>query len=161
MPTIRRAISGDRDRLLLLIDAFYRIDDHPFDRPRVLAGLEPLLSGDRFGQIWVAEDDGEATVGKLVGYSVVTWGWSLESGGLDCILDEIYVERRRSGLGSRLLAYSIDEARRHGARVMALETEAPNDGARRFYRRHGFVDEDSTWMLIDLTSEPAGHATAG
>ncbi|MEZ5227536.1 MAG: hypothetical protein R2710_12900 [Acidimicrobiales bacterium] len=72
----------------------------------------------------MAEDDGEATVGKLVGYSVVTWGWSLESGGLDCILDEIYVERRRVGSESRLLAYSIDEAR-HAEHVMAAEPRRP------------------------------------
>jgi ribosomal protein S18 acetylase RimI-like enzyme len=31
-----------------------------------------------------------------------------------------------------------------------LETERDNEGARRFYTRHGFTSEDSLWMSIDL-----------
>jgi len=31
-------------------------------------------------------------------------------------------------------------------RRIFLETEAPNDAARRLYERHGFVAEDSIWM---------------
>ena len=37
-------------------------------------------------------------------------------------------------------------ARAAGATRIFLETEAPNDSVRRFYRRHGFVDEESVWL---------------
>ncbi len=145
MPLIHRAGPPDIDALLGLIEAFYLVDDHDYDPGRVAAALEPLLADDRRGQVWMASDGSES-----LGYAVVTWGWSLESGGLECLLDEIYATRQGEGIGAALLERSRQEAARVGARVMSLETEARNDGARRFYRRHGFVEEDSTWMLAPL-----------
>ncbi len=35
--------------------------------------------------------------------------------------------------------------------LLFLETERYNEAARRLYRRHGFVDEESVWMSLDLT----------
>ncbi|MGB0800787.1 MAG: GNAT family N-acetyltransferase, partial [Ilumatobacteraceae bacterium] len=37
-----------------------------------------------------------------------------------------------------------------GMRRIFLETEAPNDAARRLYARHGFTAEDSIWMAALL-----------
>jgi ribosomal protein S18 acetylase RimI-like enzyme len=111
----------------------------------VHAGLTPLLSDDRRGQVWLAEDGSTP-----VGYAVTTWGWSLESGGLECLLDELYVRQRGAGLGSALLRQAMDAARAAGAAAMFLETEAPNDSARRFYARHGFTAEDSVWLSAPL-----------
>lgn len=142
---IRRAGVGDAGRLTSLIQEFYDIDGHLYDAARVESGLMPLLQGDRHGQVWIAEDEDAA-----VGYAVVTWSWSLESGGLDCILDEIYVRVRGGGFGSELLQHAIVEAGAFGAATMFLETEAPNGGARRFYARHGFSTEDSMWMSRGL-----------
>ena len=95
--------------------------------------------------MWVLTD-GEG----VVGYAVVTWSWSLESGGRDCILDELYLDRRGGGLGAMLLQRAVDEARQAGAAAMFLETERLNDGPRRFYARHGFAPEDSIWMSREL-----------
>ncbi len=148
VPTIRRAVPSDRDELVALVESFYEVDGHRFDGAKVTGAITPLLVDDRHGQVWLVERDGEGP--RAVGYAVVTWGWSLESGGLDSLLDEIYVEPRGSGIGAELLTRVKIEAARHGARVMALETEAPNERARRFYRRHGFVDEDSIWLVADL-----------
>lgn len=92
--------------------------------------------------MWIVEDEGSA-----VGYAVVAWSWSLESGGLDCILDEVYVRTRGGGLGGELLEHAVREASAFGAAVIFLETERPNNGARRFYTRHGFEAEDSVWMM--------------
>jgi GNAT superfamily N-acetyltransferase len=144
--TIRRATAEDRDRLLPLIEEFYRVDNQQFELSRIDAGLMPLLSDDRYGQVWLTCD----LDGALTGYAILTWSWSLESGGLDCILDEFFVVRRGGGLGSALLDRAMREARRVGAAAMFLETEAPNDGARRFYARHGFSVDDSLWMRAGL-----------
>lgn len=123
-----------------MIRAFYTVDGHPYDAATVDRALGPLLADDSHGQVWVLDDGG-----VLIGYAVVTWSWSLESGGRD-MLDEIYVDRRGGGLGARLLAAVMAAARDAGAASMFLETEAANDGARRFYARHGFAAEDSIWM---------------
>ncbi len=144
--SIRRAGSADRAVLFELVAEFCAVDRHDFDPVRVGSGLGPLLDDDRHGQVWIAEDDR----GAPAGYAVVTWSWSLESGGRDALLDEIYVRDRGRGLGAVLLDHAKSEARRAGAAVMALETEAHNHDARRFYARHGFVAEDSVWMLGEL-----------
>jgi len=143
----RRADVDDLDSLLPLVREFYEVDRHPYDEPRVVGALRPLLADDALGQVWVVEASGH-----LRGYAVVTWSYSLESGGRDCILDEIYVASTSAGLGSNLLAAALDGARSLGAGAIFLETEAHNDRARSFYGRHGFEIEDSVWMSRPLDS---------
>jgi len=142
---VRRAVPGDLTNLLPLVAEFCAIDGHEHDADRVRTALGPLLGDDALGQVWVL--DGPAGPD---GYAVVTWGWSLEGGGRDALLDELYVRHRDRGTGSRLLAVALEGARAAGATRIFLETEAPNDSVRRFYRRHGFVDEDSVWLQRPL-----------
>ena len=145
--TTRRAGPADVEHLVALIKEFYAIDRHSYADERVKAGLVPLLEDDRFGQVWLihAADEDEAD-----GYAVVTWSWSLESGGRDCLLDELYLRTRGTGLGGAALAEITAAAADAGARAMFLETEAHNERVRAFYRRNGFVTEQSVWMSRSL-----------
>jgi len=143
----RRATPADLDTLLSLIAEFYVVDDHHYDRAHVVPALLPLLVDDALGQVWVL-DEGP---GRLTGYVMVTWSWSVESGGRDCILDELFVQHQGVGLGSRLVEHALREARAFGALAVFLETEAPNERARQFYARHGFAVEDSVWMSAPLS----------
>jgi GNAT superfamily N-acetyltransferase len=142
---IVRAGVGDQAHLLTLIGEFYEIDRHEYRESRVLAALVPLLLDDRYGQVWLISEDDRPTA-AADGYAIVTWGWSLESGGLDCILDELYLRRRGQGRGTEAVEQIIAAARAAGASTMFLETEAANERARRFYARRGFAVEDSIWM---------------
>ncbi len=142
---IRRAGQADLEGLLPLIRVFYLVDHHEFDEGTIRAALMPLLADDALGQVWIAEAGG-----VMIGYAVVTWSYSLESGGRDCILDEIYVEQRSGGTGSTLLEAAIAAAAQAGARAMFLETEAHNARVRTFYVRHGFQEERSVWMIRSL-----------
>jgi GNAT superfamily N-acetyltransferase len=110
-----------------------------------MAGLVPLLEDGVAGEVWVVEDE----MG-LGGYGVVTWGWSLESGGRDALLDELYVRDRGAGAGAALLEAIVAAARARGASRMFLETEEGNAAARRFYARAGFDVEGSVWMQRSL-----------
>lgn len=139
---IVRAGVADEAVLLPLVREFYEVDRHAFERERVLAGLRPLLVDDRHGQVWLIREPG----GDVGGYAVVTWGWSLESGGRECLLDEIYVRTPGLGLGGTALEAIVEAAGAAGASAMFLETEAHNERARAFYRRGGFATEDSIWM---------------
>ncbi|MGI9162240.1 MAG: GNAT family N-acetyltransferase [Mycobacterium sp.] len=143
MPPVRRACERDHHELLALIEQFYGVDGHDFDSARVNRGLLPLLRDDTHGQVWILGEE-------PIGYAIITWSWSLESGGRDCILDELYVTSRGSGLGTRLMTEVINHARSAGAAAMFLETEAPNQRARNFYEQIGFQTEDSTWLSLDL-----------
>jgi ribosomal protein S18 acetylase RimI-like enzyme len=87
----------------------------------------------------------------LLGYGVLTWSWSIEIGGPEAVLDELYVRTRNRGIGGRLVEALVAAGREHGMRRIFLETERPNEAARRLYERHGFVTDDSIWMarLLD------------
>ncbi|MEV8514576.1 GNAT family N-acetyltransferase [Dactylosporangium sp. NPDC051484] len=139
-PQVYRAVPDDLDALLSLVREFCEFDGHDFDAERVTRALRPLLAGDEHGQVWLADG------GAPVGYAVVTWGWSLESGGREALLDEIYVRERGRGVGSELLRRAVAAAAEAGAATMFLETEARNERVRTFYARHGFEAEDSIWM---------------
>jgi GNAT superfamily N-acetyltransferase len=126
-----------------MVAEFCAVDRHPFDSERVDAALESLLASDQHGQVWlICAEDGR----PAAGYAVVTWSWSLESGGRDCILDELYLRDRGRGLGTRALHEIMERAAEYGASAMFLETEAHNHRARTFYTRNGFSAEDSIWM---------------
>ncbi|MGE0726976.1 MAG: N-acetyltransferase family protein [Acidimicrobiia bacterium] len=152
MDPVRRATPADLDELLELVEAFYEIDNHVFNQEHVCAALQPLLESDEHGQVWVLQDRATAACG---GYAVITWSWSLESGGRDAILDEIYVRAREHGAGTRSLHHASSAAAEAGARVLYLETEASNERVRRFYARNGFQVDDSVWMSTDL---PTGRS---
>jgi GNAT superfamily N-acetyltransferase len=143
---IRRADRGDLAAMLELVEEYCDADGHRFDAGRAAAGIEPLLTDDRYGVIWLARDDGSPE-----GYAAVTWGWSIEIGGLDVVLDELYVRQRRHGTGSRLIAEVEADCRARNAKRIFLETERPNADARRLYARHGYHADSSIWMSKELT----------
>lgn len=142
---IRAARAEDLGALLDLCRRYCEADGHQFDPDLAGPAFAGLLADDGPGFVLVAGDDH-----RLLGYAVVTWGWSIESGGRDALLDEIYLDRRGQGIGSRLLEAALERARAGGARRVFLETEEANAGARRFYLRHGFTPEASIWLSRDL-----------
>lgn len=140
---LTRATPDDLPTLLSLVADFCVVDEHPFDARRVHDALLPLLEDDRYGVVWLV---GEAACG----YVVVTWGYSLESGGVEALLDEIFLRQRGQGLGSQVMGNLFEDLRRRGIQRMFLETEEANERARRFYARHGFSVEPSRWMSADI-----------
>jgi len=140
---VRLAISADTEALVQLVREYCIEDRHDFIEARVRAALAPLLRNDQHGVVWIIGE-------PPLGYAAVTWGFSLESGGQDALLDEVYLRERGRGLGAQLLRCIIDDLVTRGMNRIFLETEAPNEGARRFYARYGFETEDSVWMSRSL-----------
>ena len=82
--------------------------------------------------------------------STTSLPWSIESGGRDALLDEIYVSRRDVGIGSAAVEAILADCRARRLPRIFLETETANDGARRLFLRHGFVIEESIWLSREL-----------
>jgi hypothetical protein len=81
---------------------------------------QPLLADDRFGQAWLIRPPCRAPIG----YAVVIGSRSVESGGRDCILDELYVRDRGQGIGARAMPEIMAAPHAAVASAMFLETEA-------------------------------------
>lgn len=146
--SIRRATIDDCDKLIEMHLEFCAIDAHAANADVARSAFEPLLHDDSLGLVWIvlADDARE----RPEGYGVVTWGYSIEAGGLESIFDEVYVRRRGIGNGTRAMTLMLNEVRNRGVARIYLETERPNAGARRLYERLGFVEEDSVWMNLDF-----------
>jgi len=136
---IRRAAINDLDLLAGLAAEFNAADQHPHEEQRVRRALIPLLADDDAGVVYLIGD-------PVIGYAVVTWGYSIESGGRDALLDEIYVGSSGEGIGGKALDSILEDLRKRGLPRIFLETERLNEQVRRFYARHGFKEEDSIWM---------------
>ena len=141
MASIRRAGPADLAELVDLHERFCEVDGHPFDAARARRGFETLLIDDRHGVVWMA----------IAGYAVVTWGWSIEAGGAEAVLDEVFVDDRGEGVGSSLIEHLLADCRARGLARVFLETESHNERVRRLYERHGFHVDDSIWMSHDFT----------
>lgn len=146
MVTVRRAGPGDLAALMMMGRAYCEADGHEFDGARTRAAFQPLLEADTWGVVWIAE----RVSLQPVGYAVVTWSWSIESGGREALLDEVFAAEPGEGVGSALMERLIEDCRTRQLPRLFLETEAHNTEARRFYQRLGFGVEDSVWMVRDL-----------
>ena len=119
------------------------ISSLPFDRRRALVAFSGLLTDDDRGVVWVVD--------RPPAYAVVTWGWSIEAGGLEGVLDEVFVSEPGGGIGAQLIDHLVGDGRRRGLARIFLETETHNERARRLYARHSFVEDDWIWMRLDFT----------
>jgi ribosomal protein S18 acetylase RimI-like enzyme len=152
---IRRASEADTDAVLDLAGALYREDGSvPFVRARAEAALRQLLADEGLGRAWVVEWEG-----TIVGYLVLTWGFSLEFHGRDAFVDEVYVApaHRARGLGTGLLQAAEAACRERGVRALHLAVERSNERARALYRRSGFRERDQYLMtkrLEDASGTP-------
>lgn len=139
--SVRRAQERDLDALMRLGQRYCAADRAPWVPERARAGFLGLLRDDDNGVVLVCE-----VAGDVIGYAVLTWGWSIECGGRESLLDEMYIDAPGRGHGSELLEAVVDAAKSHGAARVFLETEAANTEARQFWLKRGFEVEDSIWL---------------
>jgi GNAT superfamily N-acetyltransferase len=123
--------------LLRLMRALYRHDRLRYRRAGARRALTGLMRAPRFGEVFVLE-----TGGAIAGYGVLTYSWSLEYGGRDAFVDELFVApaHRGQGLGRRTVEFLAARCRRLGVRALHLQVERPNRRAQALYLSAGFVD---------------------
>ena len=146
MSEIRRAEVSDVDRLIPLVEEYWRFESiSGFDRKGVEAQLTRLLSAPRLGVGWIATMGGVAE-----GYLLAVYVFSLEHLGLTAEIDEFFVvpARRGQGTGAALLRAAEAEFRQAGCTNVALQLSRSNDSARAFYRRYDYA-ERSGYELLD------------
>ena len=143
MPTLRPARESDVETLLGLQRIYYAEDGYPFVEPRAGASWTQLLTNAALGRVWVVVDADD-----IVGYVVLTLGFSLEFGGRDAFVDELFVSPAHRGRGYGAAALDAAEAgcADLGVNALHLEVERGKTRTQEFYRRRGFVDHDRYLM---------------
>ena len=134
---IRRARREDVDAIVAMLadDELGAKRENPGD-PRYLAAFE-AIDADPRQFLAVAELDGE-----IIGTLQLSYLAGLSRlGATRAQIEAVRVrsDQRGTGLGTVLFEWAIDEARRHGAVLVQLTTDASRADAHRFYERLGFV----------------------
>ena len=150
---IRRATPDDGPRLIELMAHFYAEEGYAFNRQSTRKALAALMADERFGAVWTFRRHEE-----VVGYLVVTFGFSLEFGGRNAFVDELFVleEHRGQGFGTRALRVAATHCRRWGIAALHLEVEDGNDQAEALYTRKGFRTH-SRRLMTKWLQAPAGR----
>jgi len=152
----RPARSGDVAVIVELMRTYYAEDGYPFD-PGVSAGLlQRLISEPELGALWAAVTG----AGEVIGYLSVTLGFSLEFGGRDAFIDELFIDagHRGAGLGNAAVALAIDYCRDHGVRALHLEVEPKRRSAARLYEDAGFESHGRILMTRMIRAETENGA---
>lgn len=144
---ITRADASLLERLLPEVRSFWAFERLSFDRVDVRVALATLLEDPALGCVFVAEQAGE-----IVGYTVLTFGYSLEHGGHDALVDELYLREalRGRGLGTQLLEQAAELCRQRGITRLHLEVDHTNPRAAKLYARLGFAANDRALITKKL-----------
>lgn len=144
---MRRAVTMDARLLLEMMTEFYGESGYPVDAPRALLAFERLLDDERLGAAWILEAEG-----RTAGYAVMTLGYSMEYGGRDAFVDDLFVRSafRGRGLGRQAIAAIRAESERLGVRALHLEVDRGNTAAQALYRKAGFAGNDRQLLTLQL-----------
>ena len=148
---LRSATSGDLGRLLGYVRELWLHESIPFVEAEVEGSLRELLANPSLGRVFVVEVSGAAA-----GYAVLGFGFSLEYGGRDAFLDELYLEpsQRGSGLGNFVLDLVEEKNREAGIRALHLEVDRENAAGRALYAKRGFASHDRILLTKWLDRKP-------
>ncbi len=132
------------DRLLPLVTAFHAEAGIEQSEAERRAALAPLLEGIPHGSAYLI-----GPPRAPIGYIVITFGWSVEFGGLDGFIDEFYVRPgvRGRGVASEVLLSLPRALANAGLRALHLEVEAENTAARKLYGKAGFALRDGYHLM--------------
>jgi ribosomal protein S18 acetylase RimI-like enzyme len=152
-PTFRVAAGEDADALLAMMRELNEHEGMAFDEPKARAALAALFADERFGVAHLILSGGETA-----GYLVVTFGFSVEFGGRDAFVDELFIrdEFRGRGIGKAALGRAEEVCRERGIRALHLEVERANERAQTLYRKSGFQDHDRYLLTKWLSRNDEG-----
>ena len=123
------------DRLDPLVAAFHAEEGITLSAEARAAGIKPLLDGIPHGAAYLI-----GPPRAPIGYVIVTFGWSVEFGGMDGFVDEIFVRPgvRGRGVAGEVLLSLPRALASAGLKALHQEVAADNEVAQRLYARCGF-----------------------
>lgn len=127
------------EQVLPLVCAFHDEADISLSSDTRRTAIETLLTQPHLGSIW-----GIYQGQVLVGYVATCPGFSIEIGGMDAFIDELYLvpKVRGQGLGKWVLQFIKTQMRKEGIIALHLIVADSNQRAIELYEREGFLEWD-------------------
>jgi diamine N-acetyltransferase len=143
-PLLQPATLADLEVMLPLMQGYYGDDHLQFDAGRQRAALSRLLQEPQWGRVWLIQWQQ-----RTVGYVAVCFGFSLELGGNDAYLDELYVSPADRGHG--VVRHALQHVERAltglGIHALHLEVDTRNASAQRLYSAIGYTPRDRYFLM--------------
>jgi ribosomal protein S18 acetylase RimI-like enzyme len=138
------AATGDLAALLPMVEAFQAEMEIDRSADHREAAITPLLEGSPHGAVYI--------IGPRrapIGYIVVSFGWSLELGGMDGFIDEFFIRKgvRGRGVGGEVLSSLLPTLEKAGIKAMHLEVRADDLRVQGIYKRHRFALRDGYHLM--------------
>jgi ribosomal protein S18 acetylase RimI-like enzyme len=133
MITVRNATPVDIPILVELMREFYAESHYNLDEERAAASFSNLLSDDSLGTAWIVFWDSQPA-----GHIVLTVRFSMEYGGVDAFIDDLFIRQsfRRRGLSKAALDALLVECKRRGVLALHVEVGYDNVAAQSLYRSY-------------------------
>ncbi|MEL6620459.1 MAG: GNAT family N-acetyltransferase [Pseudomonadota bacterium] len=138
------AAPGHADKLLPLVAAFHAEAGIEMTDTARAAGVMPLLDGIPHGAAYLI-----GPPRAPIGYVVVTFGWSIEFGGMDAFIDEIYIRPgvRGRGVATEVLIALPRALSGAGVKALHLEVDRDNAAGQKLYAKAGFRLRDGYHLM--------------
>ena len=142
--SLRLATVGDQGAVLDLVRRYHEFEQIPFEAHVAAGAVMPLLRQEDAGRIWLVELDE-----SIIGYVALCFGYSIEIGGRDAFLDEMFIheEHRGRGIGKSVLRQIQSRAAELGVQAIHLEVDRSNDRARNLYLALGFTSRERFHLM--------------
>ncbi len=127
---------ADIPLLLEMMAEFYAESDYPLDRQWAANSFATIIDRPDFGSVWLLRYRGYPA-----GHIVLTVRFSMEYGGLDAFIDDLFVRAsyRRCGVASKGLSLLLAECRRREVRALHVEVAPSNVAANATYTKFGMA----------------------
>lgn len=142
-----RFIEATGEHLPVLLPMMRRLAEQPpalpFHDEEASQALQNFFAHSEYGRAWLIE-----AAGNVVGYVILTLGYSFEYRGRDAFVDELYIEPefRRRGLGRRAMEFVEKRAKEMGVNALHLEVDPKNEAALELYRQSAYQRHDRYLM---------------
>jgi diamine N-acetyltransferase len=137
------AHKNDIEEILQMMAAFNAIDSYPFSADLTRANLNKFITNENLGRLWMIRS-GET----VVGYVVLTFGFSFEFKGTTAFIDELFLKEpyRGKGLGGQIIDFIQLQARQLQLKALHLEVEKHNEKGKKLYTKKGFKEHNRVLM---------------
>ena len=148
---IREAKVDDVTALVEMMERAHKDAAFALDRELAKGAFSVLLKDRSRAAAWIGLRDR-----KPEGYILVTFKLSMEAGGTDAFIEDIFVyaDARRKGVGSALMSAAMAECGRIGISAVHVETGADDEAAIAFYAACGLKNRKRTILTNVLRENP-------
>ena len=135
-------------QLVCMMDEFYDEAGFQLDHGRASNGFSALLADPSRGAIWIVSEDAQPA-----GYAVLTLRFSMEHGGLDAFIDDLFIRpaHRRRGLGRLVLQALFHDCRKRGVLALHVEVGRDNAPAQSLYASYGLARRKDFRELLTVS----------